>query len=224
MHGTFSDGLRSQAAVLLSSGLPEPAAPPAPWQWKDHPLGAGRTLLMLLLAVSGAALLAPFALVAALLASDAAAREILTVHPAVGVQLALGLVALVCLFLVPLAVLARRALGRREILIDGAFVHAREPGVFGAARTWREPIEAYDGLARRVRSSLSGTSHELVLVHPRADRSVIVFSGPKLPEAEAEFIARSARLAEIRSRETPSVRALGPAGCPAAPAASAEAA
>ena len=223
MHGTFSDGFRSQTAILISSNPPESDVPPAPWQWKDHPLGAGRTLLMVLLAVSGAALLAPFALVAALLASDAAAREILAAHPAVGVQLALGLLALVGLFLVPLALLTRRAFERREILIDGAFVHAREPGVFGA-RCWREPVEAYDGLAHRVRSSLSGTSHELVLVHPRADRSVIVFSGAKLLEAEAEFIARSARFAEIRSRETPSVRAQGAPVSSAASTVSAEAA
>lgn len=223
MHGTFSDGFRSQAPILISSNPPESDVPVAPWQWKERPLGVGRTLLMALLAVSGTALFAPFALVAALLASDAAAREILSAHPAVGVQLALGLLALVGLFLVPLALLARRAFGRREILIDGAFVHAREAGVFGA-RSWREPVDAYDGLMRRVRSSLSGTSHELVLVHPRADRSVVVFCGSKLPDAEAEFLARSARLAEIRSRETPSVRAQGAPVSSAASTVSAEAA
>lgn len=213
MHGTFSGTFSSGASVLLSSSPNEPALHGPVWHWRQAPLGTGRSLLMALLALSACALFAPFALLAAHLVSDPGAREFVAGHPAVAVQLALGFVALIGLLIVPLTLLARRSLGRREILIDEAFVHARKAGVFGFP-AWREPLAAYSGTVRRVRSSLSGTSHELVLVHPNPDRSAVVFSGPQILEAEADFVARFARLAEIPSRDAASVRLRDRTGLP----------
>jgi hypothetical protein len=224
MHGTFSGTYSSDASVVLSSSFEEPVPQVPVWQWRQAPLGTGRILLMALLALTACALFAPFFLLAVHLVSDPSARAFVSEHPAVAVQLALGFVALVGLLVVPLTLLARRALGRREILIDGTFVHARKAGIFGF-RAWQEPLGAYTGTMRRVRSSLSGASHELVLVHPNPDRSAVVFSGPHILEAEADFVARFAGIAEIPSRDAVSVRLRDRTGLPdALPAPAAQAA
>ncbi|WP_439542671.1 hypothetical protein [Hyphomicrobium sp.] len=159
----------------------------------------GRPLLLALLVPATLALLWPFWLLASHLASDPAARAIVADRPMIALQLGFGLLVLLAVFAVPLAALARGVLQKRHVTIDGGFVHVTATGLAGS-NSWVEPISAYRGLARRVRSSLSGVSQELVLVHPRRSRSVVVRSAPQISQEQVDFLAHSLKLAEIPSR------------------------
>jgi hypothetical protein len=150
------------------------------------------------------ALMAPFWLVAGELASEPAARAIVAHRPLLAVELIAGLMVLLAIFGWPLVSLARQALNRRRISIDGAFVTAREQGPLGTS-TWTEPLSAYLGVTRRVRSSLSGVRHELVLVHPRQSRSVVLHTSALISQDFVEQAARLLALAEIPSREASNV-------------------
>lgn len=203
MHGTLVE-----SALLHVSSSPQPpllATPPAfPLVFEIAPEAGGRIVLFALLVPILAALLAPFWLVVAQLASDPTARAILSARPLIGVQLLIGLVVVVGTFGWPLAHFARRGLERRRITIDGETVHYEASGLFGR-RSWSEPVAHYTGLTQRVRTSLSGARHVVVLVHRRPSRSVHL---PLAPETSAEALLSVARLfvlAEIPSREPASV-------------------
>lgn len=190
MHGTFTDFDPSSASLGEA----------APLVLNHAPEGGSRFLLPAVLFPLLVALMLPFWLVVVQLTSDPAARAVVTARPMVGVSLLGGLLVLAGIFGWPLAVLARRALGRRRVTIGGGTVHLEAAGLFGK-RSWTEPLAAYAGLIHRVRTSISGVRHELVLVHPNPSRSVVVLSAPQIP---AEAIASAARLfalAEIPSRE-----------------------
>ena len=54
--------------------------------------------------------------------------------------------------------------------------------------TWSEPLSAYAGVAHHVRASLSGTRHELILVHPEREKSVLLSVAPRTTQAEVNRV------------------------------------
>jgi hypothetical protein len=197
MHGTFAD--------LESSSFSQ--SNPVEVTFEQAPEGGSRFVLLAVLIPLLAALLAPFWLVVVQLASDPTARAILAARPLVGVQLLVGLLVLGSIFGWPLVMLTRRALGRGRVTIGNGTVRSEAVGLFGK-RSWTEPLAGYAGLTQRVRTSLSGVRHELVLVHRRPSRSVILLSGPEVPPETVAAAARLFALAEIPSREAASVTPL----------------
>ncbi len=197
MHGTFADFESSSFSQSI----------PAEVTFDQAPEGGSRFVLLAVLVPLLIGLLAPFWLVAVQLASDPAARAILAARPIVGVQLLGGLLVLGSIFGWPLVVLARRALRRRRVRIGNGAVHSEAVGLFGTS-SWTEPLTGYAGLTHRVRTSLSGVRHELVLVHRRPSRSVILLSGSQVPPEAITSAARLFALAEIPSREAASVTPL----------------
>lgn len=149
------------------------------------------------------ALMAPFWLVVVQLASDPAARAVLAGRPLIGVQLLVGLLVLAWIFGWPLVHLARRGLDRRRVTIDGTWVRSDAIGLLGKP-SWAEPLAHYAGVTHRVRTSLSGVRHELVLVHRRPSRSLVLQSASQIPQDAAGSVARLFALAEIPSREAAS--------------------
>jgi hypothetical protein len=145
------------------------------------------------------ALLSPFWLLAEHLASDPSTRAIVAERPMIALQLSAGLLVLLAVFAYPLAALARTLLEKRHVTIEGGFVHVTAIGIAGS-KSWAEPIGAYRGVTRRIRTSLSGVSQEVVLVHPRRSRSVVVRSQPQISQEQVDFLAQSLNLAEIPSR------------------------
>lgn len=210
MRGTAVE----RVSCILSAAAPAPSpapADPAPSAivLEQRPEGAGRFILLLLLAPALAALMAPFWLVIRHLAFEPAARALLAAQPWAGVQLMLGLVVLMGLFGWPLCQLAGALPRRRRITIAGGWVLAEGLGrLAGGTRPWAEPISAYAGLTHRVRTSLSGVRHELVLVHRRPSRSVILESASHISQEALQAAARRLALAEIPSREAASVTPL----------------
>lgn len=200
MHGTSAQSLSVVPFSPASSAS-------LPLTFEQAPEGSGRFVLLVLAATALTLLLAPFGLVAAQLLSDASARAVLAHNPLLGAQLGLGFLVLLALFGWPLAHLSRRALVKRRITIEGGQIHSAGIGLFGGGG-WTEPLAAYRGVAPRIRSSLSGVSHELVLLHGLPERSVVLYSGAAITPDMIAAASRILAVAEIPSREAASLAPL----------------
>lgn len=119
---------------------------------------------------------------------DAVSRAL--AQPFAAIQIVAGILMLSALLLVPVRRLVA-GIGRAAIVeIDGNMVRVAEKA-FLTARQFREPLDAYRGIAHRIRTSVSGIHHELVLVHPDARRDVImVLDGMEPVMTPAAMIAR----------------------------------
>ena len=120
-------------------------------------------------------------------------------QPLATFQIIAGILMLSALLLVP----ARRlvaGIGHKGIVeIDGGMVKVAEKGLL-SARQFRERLDAYRGVAHRVRTTVSGVHHELVLVHPDARRDVVIaLDGMDPAMTPATMIARLG-LPEITGR------------------------
>lgn len=94
-------------------------------------------------------------------------------QPLATLQIVAGIMMLSALLLVPVRRLVADYSSRGIVEIDGNTVRVSEKGLF-SARKFREPLEAYQGIAHRMRTTVSGIHHELVLVHPDARRDVVI--------------------------------------------------
>lgn len=121
-------------------------------------------------------------------------------QPLTTFQIVAGVLMLSALLLVP----ARRlvaGIGRAGVVeIDGNFVQVAEKGLL-STRQFSEPLDAYRGVAHRIRTTVSGIHHELVLVHPDARRDVVIaLDGMDPTMTPAAMISRLG-LPEITGRE-----------------------
>jgi hypothetical protein len=147
-------------------------------------LGLGAVLAMTLPLFGGMFLLTSEAMSKPEAVSRALAQPLTTV------QIVLGMLMVSALLLVP----ARRlvaGIGRAGIVeIDGNVVQVAEKGLL-SARKFSEPLDAYRGIAHRIRTSVSGIHHELVLVHRDARRDVVIaLDGMDASMTPAAVIAR----------------------------------
>jgi hypothetical protein len=80
-------------------------------------------------------------------------------------------------------------LGRgRTVIIAEGHVTVRERGPF-RNRLWSAPLSRFVGVAHRVRSSLSGIRHEIMLVHPECARSVMLEIGDRIEQARIDEVS-----------------------------------
>ena len=158
-----------------------------------------------LVAPAALVLLSPFILLAGHMTGNALVRAHLAEHPGALLQLLLGLAFWTVLFAWPLKRMVE-SLGRaRTVEIGPGTVHVTELSLFGET-AWQEPLAAYAGVAHHIRASLSGVRHELLLVHPDPDRTVLVALAPRLSQVEIDTLCRLLGRAEIPSRELYKVR------------------
>lgn len=119
-------------------------------------------------------------------------------NPIGGIQIALG--AVLC---GALAVMAARAVARigqaRTWIIDSCGVVASVNGANGPAAT-AIPMRTYAGLAHVVRTSLMGTTHELVLIGPRPGDDVVVRRAEQIGANETAAVAAALGVAELPTR------------------------
>lgn len=155
-------------------------------------LPAVALLLMLMLLVGLAAI--PAGLMLTLEVTD------IWAHPMAGLQGAVGLGIWFVLFATPAVHLLRRLASRRTIRLEAHRVTVAEQHLAGS-RTWTEPMQAYCGIAHFIRTSVSGTRHELILVHPERERSVLIAIADRITKPEVEQMARLLGLPEIPARD-----------------------
>lgn len=139
--------------------------------------------LLLALAMPAAiAGLAPLVLVMGHAFLDA---SIVTQRSGTTAALAAALAVWLVVFAWPIAVRAARSGLTRCVEIADGEVHVIDTGLFGT-ESWTQPLAAYHGLTHRVRSSLSGVRHELILIHPISSRNILVRVAPRIAQHEIE--------------------------------------
>jgi hypothetical protein len=112
-------------------------------------------------------------LVASQALSEPEALNLALARPMATLQIVAGLLLLATLLLVPVRRLLARV-GRTGLIeIDDRFVRVRENGLL-VERSFTEPLAAYEGAAHRIRTTISGVQHEVILVHSDARRDVIL--------------------------------------------------
>lgn len=159
-------------------------------------------------------------------AADPAARAIVEARPVSAIMPALGAAIIMAALSWALAKLIRAATDAKSIVISNGFVAVAERTLF-ATRSWHQPIDAYQGLAHRVRSTLSGPRHEILLVHPDPRLTIRLAEEVKFSASEMARLHESLGLAEISSREAPKearIAVRSPASAPEATASIARAA
>lgn len=175
---------------------PETALAALPTTLEQTPSRAAPFLLIALAMPAAVLSLVPFAMIAIHATHDA---SLFAERPASSAAIGIALLAWIIVFGWPIWVRATRSSSSRCVEISHDQISVRDHGML-RANSWREPIAGYNGLAHRVRSSLSGTRHELILVHPNPDRSVLVRVAPFIGEAEVAATAALLGCPEIAPR------------------------
>jgi hypothetical protein len=127
-------------------------------------------------------------------------RTMVAQHPALGLEILTGMVFAAYLLCLPLKRLVDRLAATRTILIDETTVTVTESGHF-REQTWQAPRSAFTGVAHHVRASLSGTRHELILVHPEREKSLLLSLAPRMAQSEVDRVATLLACKEIPPSE-----------------------
>jgi hypothetical protein len=182
--------MRSAAFESISPSAPITALPLILVQRPSH---SRPWLLMMLALPAAAATLAPMSILAAHAVQD---HAVLLER----IETTLLMVACVLIWLAifawPIARHAVRIGSMRRVTIENHAISVVETGLF-VRRTWRQPMSAYRGLAHHVRASLSGTRHELLLIHPDPARSVLLRADDTIGQSEIDGLARLLHCREI---------------------------
>ncbi|MDX2309540.1 MAG: hypothetical protein NW216_14970 [Hyphomicrobium sp.] len=154
-----------------------------PARFEQAPSQRAIFMTLLFLVPTAVALLLPFWHLAIGLATEAAVRNAALEHPATLAPIGLALVFWIALLGFPILRMLDTLTRSRTVEIAGRTVAVTDR-VFGRAKTWRGTLGSFDGIAHNVRTSLGGVRHELILVHPERERSVLIAIAPRLTEAE----------------------------------------
>mgnify|MGYP000867451421 CR=1 FL=1 len=121
-------------------------------------------------------------------------------HPGEATLAASGVTAFLVLFGLPFARAARNLGSERCIRIDAATVTVHDRTIWGSM-TWRLPLSSFLGIAHVVRTNLSGTRHEIVLVHPVRARTILIGTAERISEADMAAVAQLLDLPQLPARD-----------------------
>ncbi|MGE0698061.1 MAG: hypothetical protein AB7O57_03120 [Hyphomicrobiaceae bacterium] len=183
----------------LDRATPPPAFASLPLRIEPSGSPASKITRALLLVPALLAAAVPLASAALASASEPAILAALADRPVAAVQIGLGIVVWAGLFLWP----ARRALDRlwrrRQVVVHATSVEMIEVTPLGSRR--REiPIGDYRGLAHHIRASLSGLTHEIVLVHADPALDVTLHSADRVTQAMIDSAKAMLGLPEVPAR------------------------
>jgi hypothetical protein len=173
-------------------------AVPAPDAGVELAQFASRSSAFFLLGLAlpaSAALLIPFALIGL----NPNAMVVLAARPVSAVLLACGLVAAGLALVYCLRAGFERLSGRHFVSIRDGQIAVEQRGLFGVRR-WTQPLASYAGVAHHIRASLSGTRHEIVLVHQLPEHDVLLDVSPRSPVMTAAEVASRLGLPEVEAR------------------------
>ncbi len=135
--------------------------------------------------------------------SNSETRALILDRPLMTAELAIAMVFWIGLFAWPLRRLHARVNGRRQVEISRQSVAVRDDKLLKTV-TWSAPLASYTGIAHQVRASLSGSRHELILVHPDKARSVLLMVSEHISDADIHRFTRLLGLPQI-----PALRPIG---------------
>ncbi|MEQ8825763.1 MAG: hypothetical protein RIC14_15465 [Filomicrobium sp.] len=135
----------------------------------------------------------PFSVVAAEAFSEPAAFSRLSGAPLQAVVALTGVATWLIMFGVP-ACRAFARLGRSQtIIISNGIVEVAEKTIIGR-HAWTIPLAEFTGISHHVRTNLSGTRQELILVHPQTSKSLLIEMGASISHNDAEKLANTLKL------------------------------
>ena len=164
----------------------------------DQKSSRASALIMLMLLVP--ALLVGLVPTALLVAFASSSWGVAADHPGAAAQVLVGIGVWTVLFVLPAKRIVQRFGAVRRICVDTSSVTVSERGLFGS-RQWSAPLSEYTGIARHLRSTLSGLRHELILVHHEPRKSVLLHSGDLASAPTVDQATRLLGLPEIQPRE-----------------------
>ncbi|MGE0764950.1 MAG: hypothetical protein AB7L90_00655 [Hyphomicrobiaceae bacterium] len=156
-------------------------------------LGASKGIVLLSIASTAVVFLAGISLATV---GEASALGVFVQRPLATVQTAAGLSLWTGLIAVPAARLMARLWSRREVRIEDSEVQILRHTPFGISRQ-SVSLSTYRGLAHHIRASLSGLTHEIVLVHPNQHLSVTLLCTEHVTQARFEELKALLGLPEI---------------------------
>jgi hypothetical protein len=127
-------------------------------------------------------------------------RAAIAQHPVLGLEVLTGIAFGAYLLGLPQKRLVERLAAARTIDIDETTVTVTEIGHF-RSQTWSVPRSDFAGLTHHVRASLSGTRHELILVHPEREKSLLLSLAPRMLQSEVDRVAAMLGCKEIPPSE-----------------------
>ncbi len=155
---------------------------------------------LILLAGLAAAVGGPQLVLAGYALASAEIRAAILSRPVVAFELAAAMVFWIGLFALPLMALLQRLAWRRDVEITSRDVAVSDSRSFGGG-AWTAPLASYTGVAHHLRTSLSGTRHEMVLEHPDSARSVLLMVTEHISEADVARMSRLLGLPPVPARE-----------------------
>lgn len=174
--------MRAAAVERMTPALPEFSRP---IRFDQAPSQRAHIVTLIVLVPTAVALLLPFWYLAAGLATDATVRSVLWERPATLLQLAVALGFWFVLLGFPIMRMIDTVTRSRSVEISNRTVTVTDRA-FGREASWRGTLGSFDGIAHNVRTSLDGVRHELILVHPEPNRSVLIAIANRLGEAEID--------------------------------------
>ena len=129
-------------------------------------------------------------------AADPQTLDIISDRPFAASQIALAFAGWSLIFGIPLVSLSKRIGASRSITIDADTVRITDISWL-RARHWSQPLASYRGLAQRVRTTLSGLEHEVVLVHPDPEMNVVLAQSPRGVHAALDELKTLLRVPEF---------------------------
>lgn len=151
---------------------------------------------LLLMTVLAGLIVAPQLGLAAYAIGSPEVRTSLINHPWVALELAVALCFWVGLVCWPVRSLLMALICHRSVEIRDGEVKVIDETPFSSVR-WRAPLTTYEGIALRVRPSLSGIRHEATLVHPNRSRSITLMIAEHIGEPEIGELCRVLGLPRI---------------------------
>lgn len=129
-------------------------------------------------------------------AADPQTLDVITDRPFAASQIALAFAGWSLIFGIPLVSLSKRIGASRSIAIDTDTVRIIDTSWL-RSRHWSAPLASYHGIAQRVRTTLSGLEHDVLLVHPDPAKNVILAQSHRSVHATLEELKTLLRLPEI---------------------------
>ncbi len=121
-------------------------------------------------------------------AAAPAARAVVAQQPALALEILAALGFLAYLLGLPTKRLLDRLAVHRTVEINETTVPVTEGKNF-RSWTWTAPLSSFAGITHLVRASLSGTRHELILIHPERKKSVLVGVGDRMLQEDIDRVA-----------------------------------
>jgi hypothetical protein len=161
---------------------------------------SSRTSALLRLALIFPALIGVFLPLGMVAAHAAEVASVAQSRPMAAAQLAFAGMLWMALFGLPAMSLVRRYGSHRTVHVDETFVAISETGPFLRHGRTR-PLSDFSGIAHVVRTSLSGTRHDLLLVDAQRGRHVVFYSDTTIPAETIMSASANLGLPEIPARD-----------------------